>query len=100
MYDPELQDYLILRGFDPITEEELEEADNRSTEARKELREEGVGIVAVQSEIMKDERGRVTGTHCHYRAESEEAIREHAERAGLVISRIDRRGQPYPGDEL
>lgn len=101
MYEPELQDFLVLRELDdPITNEELEAADRRSTEAREELRAEGTGVVAVQSEVMKDDSGSVTGTHCHYRAENEEAIRDHAERAGLVVTRIDRRGQLFPGDEM
>ena len=33
-----------------------------------------------------------------YRAESEDAVREHADRAGLPATRIDRRGQPLEGE--
>lgn len=101
MFEPEMKEFLILRELDdPITVEELEAVDERSTEVRQQLREEGIGVVSVKSDIMKNEDGDVTGTHCHYQAESEEAIREHADRAGLSISRIDRRGQPVVGDEF
>lgn len=48
--------------------------------------------------MLTTEDGDVTGTFCHYRAESEAAIREHADRAGLPATRIDRRGEPLEGE--
>ena len=99
MSDPELEDFLILRALDePISVTDLEAAGGRSGEVLSELRDEGVGIRWVDSEVLTDEDGRVTGTFCHYRAESEDAIREHAERAGLPATRIDRRGTPLEGE--
>lgn len=95
-----LEDFLILRELDePVTTDDLDAVDVRSTEVRSELRADGVEIWAIQSEVMQDEHGAVTGTHCHYRAESEESVREHASRAGLPVTRLDRRGQPVAGDE-
>jgi len=94
-----LNDYLILRELDsPITQEQLDEAAEASGEALDSLREEGVGIQWIESEVMTDEDGRVTGTFCHYQAENEDAIREHADRAGLPATRIDRRGTALDGE--
>ncbi|PSP43641.1 DUF4242 domain-containing protein, partial [Halobacteriales archaeon QH_6_64_20] len=42
--------------------------------------------------------GEVTGTFCHYRAESEEAIHEHAARAGLPATDVSRQGDPLAGE--
>jgi hypothetical protein len=95
----DLNDYLILRALDdPITREDLDAAAEASGEALSELREEDVGIRWVDSEVLTDEEGRVTGTFCHYRAESEDAVREHADRAGLPATRIDRQGEPLEGE--
>lgn len=95
----ELEDFLVLRDLDePITEAELDAAGEQSGEALADLRDEGVGIRWVESEVLTTEDGDVTGTFCHYRAESEEAIREHADRAGLPATRIDRRGEPLEGE--
>lgn len=99
MDDQELTDFLILRALDePITQNELEDAGEQSGEALRELRDEGAGIRWVESEVMTNEEGQVTGTFCHYRADGEETIREHAERAGLPATRIDRRGEPLEGE--
>jgi hypothetical protein len=99
MTDDELTDFLILRELDePITETELDAVGEESGRVLEELRDEGVGIEWVESEVMTDDDGGVTGTFCHYRAEDEEAVREHAERAGLPATRIDRRGAPLTGE--
>jgi hypothetical protein len=99
MTDQELSDFLILRELDePITEDELQAAGEKSGEALKELRDEGVGIKWVESEVLATDDGKVAGTFCHYRAENEAAVREHAERAGLPATRIDRRGEPLDGE--
>jgi len=98
MSESDLEDYLILRELpEPIDEAEFEEAGKRSDAALEELRSEGVGIEWVESEVMKSD-GKVAGTFCHYRAEDEAAIREHAERASLPATRIDRRGDPLEGE--
>ena len=99
MTNEELDNYLVLRDLDePITEEQLEAAGEQSGEALQELRDEGVGIEWVESEVMATDEGKVAGTFCHYRAEDEDAIYEHAERAGLPATRVDRRGQPLEGE--
>jgi len=95
----EMDDYLILRELDePITEAELAAAGEESGEALEALRAEGVDIRWVESEVMTNDAGEVTGTFCHYQAESEDAVREHADRAGLPATRIDRRGTPLEGE--
>ncbi|MFB6301167.1 MAG: DUF4242 domain-containing protein [Halobacteriales archaeon] len=99
MTDQDLEDFLILRELDEaISDQELEAAGERSGEVLEELREEGVGIRWIESEVLTNEEGQITGTFCHYQAESEEVVREHADRAGLPATRIDRRGQPLEGE--
>ncbi|MFD1586492.1 DUF4242 domain-containing protein [Halorientalis brevis] len=99
MSEDQLEDFLILRALDePITEEDLHAAGEKSGEVLEALRDEGTGIRWVESEVMTNEDGQVTGTFCHYQAESEAALREHAERADLPATRIDRRGQPLEGE--
>ncbi|MFB6157678.1 MAG: DUF4242 domain-containing protein [Haloferacaceae archaeon] len=95
----QLTDFLILRELDsPITEAELDDAVDASAEALSTLRDEGVAIEWVDSEVMTDGDGGVTGTFCHYRAEDEAAVRDHAERAGLPVTRVSRRGDPLAGE--
>lgn len=92
-------DYLILRELpEPITEDELDEAAEASGETLSELREEGVDIRWVDSEVLTDDDGGIVGTFCHYEAESEDAVREHAERAGLPATKVTRRGEPLSGE--
>ena len=95
----DLNGYLILRALDdPITRDDLDGAAEASGEALSALREEGVGIRWVDSEVLTDDEGRVTGTFCHYQAEDEDAVREHGDRAGLPVTRVDRRGEPIDGE--
>ncbi|AKH97007.1 DUF4242 domain-containing protein [Halanaeroarchaeum sulfurireducens] len=99
MSEQELEDFLILRELDePISKQELEAVGEHSGEVLEELREEGVGIRWVESEVLMNEAGQITGTFCHYQAEDEHAVREHADRAGLPATRIDRRGEPLEGE--
>ena len=99
MADNDMQDFLILRELDgTITEEQLDEAGAQSGETLDELRGEGVDIRWVDSEVLTDEEGGITGTFCHYEAESEEAVREHADRAGLPATKITHRGEPLSGE--
>lgn len=92
-------DYLILRELpEPITEDDLDAAAEASGETLSELREEGVDIQWVDSEVLTDEDGGIVGTFCHYQAESEDAVREHADRAGLPATKVTRRGEPLSGE--
>ncbi|WP_144798994.1 DUF4242 domain-containing protein [Halorubrum depositum] len=92
-------DFLILRELpEPITEDELDAAAEASGETLSELRGEGVDIEWVDSEVLTDDDGGIVGTFCHYEAESEDAVREHAERAGLPATKVTRRGDPLSGE--
>lgn len=98
MTQEELVDFLILRILDePVTHAERERASERSVAAAETARERGVGIDWVRSEIMTNEDDEVTGTVCHFKAESEDAIRDHANCAGIPATRIERRGSPVNG---
>lgn len=97
--DSSTDDFLILRELpEPITTDELEAAAEQSGEVLTELRDEGVGIRWVDSEVMTNDDDEVVGTFCHYRAESEDTVREHADRAGLPATKITRRGEPLSGE--
>lgn len=99
MSEQELEDFLILRSLDePITKERLQTAGKQSGEVLEDLRDEGIDIRWVESEVLMNGDGEITGTFCHYQAENEDAVLEHADRAGLPATRIDRRGQPLEGD--
>ncbi len=99
MSDQDLEDFLILRSLEePISQADLDAAEEKSGEVLKALRDEGVGIRWIDSEVLSNEDEQVTGTFCHYQAESEDVVREHAERAGLPATRIDRRGEPLDGE--
>jgi hypothetical protein len=95
----DVNDYLILRELDePITEAQLDDAVAASGDALEQLREEGVDIEWVDSEVLADDDGGIVGTFCHYRAESEDAVEEHADRAGLPATRVTRRADPLDGE--
>lgn len=99
MSDQELEDFVIIREMDePISEEELMAAGERSSEVIEKLQDGGVGIRWEETDVLMNEDEKITGTVCRYQAESEEAIREHADRAGLPATRIDRRGPTIEGE--
>ena len=100
MSEHELTDYLVLREINPpVTHAERERASERSIAALETVRDDGVEIDWVQSEIMTDEDDMVTGTFCHFRAESEDALHDHADCAGIPVSRIFRRGPLVDGPD-
>lgn len=93
MSETELEDYLILRNLDePLPKDTFETVSEGAMNVLQDLSEEGVGIRWVQSHIRTRRDGAVIGTFCHYQAEDEPAIREHAKRAGLPVTRIDLHG--------
>jgi hypothetical protein len=95
----QLDDFMILRELDePISHDDLAAAAEKSGEVLDELRDEGVGIRWVDSEVLTDEDDGVVGTFCHYQAESEDAVYEHADRAGLPATKVTRRGTPLDGE--
>lgn len=92
-------DFLILRELDdPITHEQLDEAADGSGAALEAMRGEGTDIEWVESEVLENDDGQVTGTFCHYQAESEDAVYEHAERAGLPATKVSRQGERLDGE--
>jgi hypothetical protein len=72
--------YIIERSTPGLTREELEAAGRRSVEAVASI----PGVVWIRS-YVSDAAGKI---YCEYDAPSEEAVREHARRAGLPVDRI------------
>lgn len=100
MSEQELADFLILRSLDqPVSHAERERASERSIAALDTVRNDDTGIEWVESQIMTNEDDEVTGTLCHFKAEDEDALYEHAECAGLPVTQVYRRGQPVEGPD-
>lgn len=94
MSETPLKDFLILRNLDaPIPEQTFAATAVGAGSVLQDLNNEGVGIRWVKSDVRIQTDGAVTGTFCHYQAEDEEALREHATRAGLPVTRIDLYGK-------
>jgi Protein of unknown function (DUF4242) len=77
--------YVILRRNGWKSGAELQEAAARSSQVGDE--EMSDDIRWIRSYVL-DEGGEAVGTVCVYQASSPEAIREHAERAGLPVDEI------------
>jgi len=98
MTNGELKEFLILRQLEePVGQAELERTSERSTEALEIVRDDGHAIDWVQSQILENEDGEIVGTLCHYRADSEDALYEHAECASVPVTQVYRRGTPVKG---
>ena len=67
------------------TPEELEAAAGRSSEVGD---AEGSGVRWIRSYVLQEEDGSL-GTYCIYEAESEDAIRAHAEKSGFGADEIN-----------
>lgn len=94
MSETPLEEYLVLRNLDePIAEDTFEAAAAQSIEVVQQLTDEGVGLQWTKSDVRTQADGAVTGTMCHFQAENEDAIREHGDRAGLPVTRIDLHGR-------
>ena len=76
--------YAILRRSGWRTPEDLEKAAERSKQVGDE--EMSDDIRWIRSYVLEEDGG--VGTVCVYQATSEEAIREHAERAGLPADEV------------
>lgn len=72
--------YLIERTVPPMSKEELQAASRRSKQVISEM----TGIVWIKSYISESE-GKI---FCEYDAPNQEAILEHARRAGLPVDKI------------
>lgn len=72
--------YIIERTIGPLTRDELEAAARRS----REIADAMPGVVWIRS-YVSDADGKI---YCEYDAPDEEAVREHARRAGLPVDHI------------
>ena len=98
MSDGELEDFLILRQLEEsVTQAERERASERSIEALEIVRDDGHAIDWIESQILEGDDGEVMGTLCHFKADSETALHDHAECAGLPVTQVYRRGTPVDG---
>jgi hypothetical protein len=79
-----METYVILRRGGWRTAEELQEAAARSTAEGDRMPDD---IRWIRSYVLAEPDGSV-GTVCVYQASSPEAIRAHAERAGLPVDEI------------
>jgi hypothetical protein len=77
--------YVIMRRGAWGSADELAAAADRSTKVGDE--EMASDVRWIRSYVL-DERGGRLGTVCVYQASSPEAIREHAQRAGLAVDEI------------
>ena len=102
MTDQDLIDFGIWRRMDEeITAEEAKkEALEASQGAIAELEEEGVEVEWMRTDVLEDPDGETDCAYCHYRAPSEEAIREHSERAGLPVTELTRMDDQLDRDVL
>lgn len=72
--------YIIERNVGTLTREDLEAAGRKSNEVLAGMS----GVVWIRS-YVSDTEGKI---YCEYDAPDEEAVREHARRAGLPVDRI------------
>ena len=79
-----MQSYLIERNFGHVTPEQLQEGGSRSKQTAAE--HFANSIVWKQSHATETADGLVT--YCLYEASGEDAIRAHAEAAGLPCDKI------------
>jgi hypothetical protein len=79
-----MQTYVILRRHGWVTAEDLQAAADRSTAAGERMEDE---IRWIRSYVTAEPDGSV-GTVCIYEGVSPEAIRRHADAAGLPVDEI------------
>ncbi|MDQ3555190.1 MAG: DUF4242 domain-containing protein [Gemmatimonadota bacterium] len=72
--------YIIERNAGRLTREELDAAGRKSNEVLAGMQ----GVVWIRS-YVSDVEGKI---YCEYDAPDQEAVREHARRAGLPVDRI------------
>jgi hypothetical protein len=102
MTDQDLIDFGIWRRMDEdvTAEETKQEALEASQRAIAELRNEGVEVEWVRTDVLEDPDGDTDCAYCHYRAPSEGAIREHSERADLPVTELTRMDDQFDQDDL
>lgn len=102
MSDHELIDFGIWREMDEeLTDEKTKQAAlDASQGAIAELREEGIDVEWVSTDVLENPDSETDCAFCHYRAPSEEVIKEHSERAGLPVTELTRMDEHLSGDHL
>jgi hypothetical protein len=102
MAEQDLIDFGIWREMDRnlTAEEAKREALEASQGAIGELHEEGVEVEWVRTDVLEGPDDDTDCAYCHYRAPSEEAIREHSERAGLPVTELTRMDDQFDRDDL
>ena len=91
MSNQDLIDFGIWREMGEELDEEAKQAALESSQgAIEELREEGVEVEWVSTDVLEDPDRDGDCAYCHYRAPSEEVIEEHSERAGLPLTELAR----------
>lgn len=93
-----MTNYDVLREFESgIDNDQLEQAVERSGKAIEALRSEGIAMSYLGSQTFLNEDGSIGATMCRYDADSEATLRDHTERAGLVMSDVFVVGPPHVG---
>ena len=102
MTDNDLIDFGIWREMDEeLTNEEAKhEALEASQGAIAELGEEDIEVEWVRTDVLENPNSDTDCAYCHYRAPSEEAIKEHSERAGLPVTELTRLNDQFDQTDL
>ena len=101
MSNQELIDFGIWREMDEELDEEAKLAALEASQgAIKELREEGVEVEWVRTDVLEEADGDGDCAYCHYRAPSEDVIEEHSERAGLPVTELTRMDSQWDQENL
>jgi hypothetical protein len=102
MTDQGLIDFGIWREMDEdlTAEEAKQEALEASQGAIAELSEEDIEVEWVRTDVLEDPEGETDCAYCHYRAPSEEAIKEHSDRAGLPVTELTRLNEQLDRENL
>ena len=102
MTDKDLIDFGIWREMDEelTNEEAKQEALEASQGAIAELGEEDIEVEWVRTDVLENPNSDTDCAYCHYRAPSEEAIKEHSKRAGLPVTELTRLNDQFDQTDL
>lgn len=101
MSNQDLIDFGIWREMDEELDEEAKRAALEASQgAIAELRDEGVEVEWVRTDVLERSEGDNDCAYCHYRAPSEDVIEEHSKRAGLPVTELTRLDSRWDRDDL
>ena len=102
MTDKDLIDFGIWREMDEeLTDEKSKQAALEASQgAIAELGEEDIEVEWVRTDVLEDPDRDTDCAYCHYRAPSEEAIKEHSERAGFPVTELTRLDDQFDQEDL